>query len=420
MKPQTDSTEKAATSPGSASETNSPTGGLSASTQPGTGYSTPPAAVEQPWIARRQPGLLPLLHGLILLLALTELGLGWSEQLWPQAERYAETLSWVHHSLGISLAMLVVLFLIGRLLSAPSRLPQTGLPWLGISVRISLFLLYAVLILALLTGYLALLFAGGDVPFWILSLPHWGWIDPELSDHFSHLHGLVGIVLAGVLALYLLLRAGLALVRAEAAATRPPSIAAAPEPAPETPTGRRNRLAGQLWVLGIVAFWLQLGLGVTAVLLQIVTASSKSLSAMPAQVIAQGLDWTDGLLWGYLATIVLAFSIVAFFVSARTTRRLRRGAEPQALIQRRVGRIISSTTFGSTLGLLLAICGTGFSIAVLIAKTVSQPPGIAITDPESIVRAVDVFVLLANFNVIIAHFVGILTSLGMRNRFSQL
>ncbi|MBI5011437.1 MAG: DUF3611 family protein [Methylocystis sp.] len=36
----------------------------------------------------------------------------------------------------------------------------------------------------------------------------------------------------------------------------------------------------------------------------------------------------------------------------------------------------------------------------------SQPPGIAITDPDRIVRALDVFILMANFNLLLANFIG--------------
>jgi len=50
--------------------------------------------------------------------------------------------------------------------------------------------------------------------------------------------------------------------------------------------------------------------------------------------------------------------------------------------------------------------GVALSVALLIGKTVSQPPGIAITDPNKIIRALDVFVLMANFNLLFAHFIG--------------
>ncbi len=58
------------------------------------------------------------------------------------------------------------------------------------------------------------------------------------------------------------------------------------------------------------------------------------------------------------------------------------------------------------MGTLVSFAGIGQGVALLIGKTVSQPPGIAITDPQKIIRALDVFVLLANFNLLFAHFIG--------------
>ncbi|WP_244471432.1 DUF3611 family protein [Methylocystis sp. SB2] len=61
----------------------------------------------------------------------------------------------------------------------------------------------------------------------------------------------------------------------------------------------------------------------------------------------------------------------------------------------------------NALGSVVSFIGVGLSIALLVAKTVSQPPGIAITDPDRIVRALDVFILMANFNLLLAHFIGV-------------
>ena len=57
-------------------------------------------------------------------------------------------------------------------------------------------------------------------------------------------------------------------------------------------------------------------------------------------------------------------------------------------------------------GVMLSFVGVALSITLLIAKTVSQPPGIAITDPSKIIRALDVFVLLMSFLLLLAHFIG--------------
>jgi hypothetical protein len=65
----------------------------------------------------------------------------------------------------------------------------------------------------------------------------------------------------------------------------------------------------------------------------------------------------------------------------------------------------------SLVGILLNLLGGGATLGVLVAKAVSQPPGVAITDPNRIIRGLDVFVMVANINGIAAHFVGNVASL---------
>jgi hypothetical protein len=55
-------------------------------------------------------------------------------------------------------------------------------------------------------------------------------------------------------------------------------------------------------------------------------------------------------------------------------------------------------------------------VGVLVAKTVSQPPGVVIVDPNKIVRALDVFVVLANLNLIAAHLIGTAISFWLIDR----
>jgi hypothetical protein len=51
-----------------------------------------------------------------------------------------------------------------------------------------------------------------------------------------------------------------------------------------------------------------------------------------------------------------------------------------------------------------------------VAKTISQPPGVAILDPNKIVRAIDVFVVLANIALIAAHLVGTVIAFWLLDR----
>jgi len=208
----------------------------------------------------------------------------------------------------------------------------------------------------------------------------------------------------------------------EPAPTSAPAPAPAPAPAssnePETPPdedllANSRGLARNLKIFGSVAFWVQLCLGLIAVLLLIVTTSSSYYEEN--QPTLYGFSWGKGIVWAYLSLGVLALTVIGFYSCIVLARSLKRGEMAEGT-GASVKRLVSTINFGSALGLTLAILGTAFSIALLISKTVSEPPGIAITNPQSIVRAVDVFVLLANFEIVVAHFIGILICLWILNR----
>ncbi|WP_083889659.1 DUF3611 family protein [Nostoc sp. PCC 7107] len=47
---------------------------------------------------------------------------------------------------------------------------------------------------------------------------------------------------------------------------------------------------------------------------------------------------------------------------------------------------------------LLTLLGAGSTLGTLVAKSISQALGVAITNPNKIIRALDVFVVVANIN----------------------
>ncbi|MGA7978766.1 MAG: DUF3611 family protein [Chromatiaceae bacterium] len=392
-----------------------------------------PTATQHP-PASRYDFASALLHWLLVFAVLAQLGLGWTLHYWPHALPYRQPAAWVHVSLGISIALLVLVSLFWRLIFAAPKMPASAPSWFGSTGRPAAMILYFLLILMPLTGYLGLVFAGKAVHFWTLPLPPWAWKDADLSALYMRWHFWAAVVLSAVAVLHILLVVG--------AALRHPGLLSRMRPAFSRrvvlPTGsdirvqegsdvgakegaewkgataESRRLARHLRVFGWIAFWGQLCLGLIAVLLLIVTASSKYYSSGLLKI-PYGLSWLEGVSWANLAIALLSLTVIGFYYCTRIARTLKSGADPHRY-QRRVTRLISGINFGSSLGVSIAILGTAFSIALLIAKTVSQPPGIAITDPQKIVRAVDVFVLLANFNIVVAHFIGILTCLWMLNR----
>jgi ABC-type uncharacterized transport system permease subunit len=69
----------------------------------------------------------------------------------------------------------------------------------------------------------------------------------------------------------------------------------------------------------------------------------------------------------------------------------------------------------SLVGVLIAFVAAEETVAVVLAKTLSQPQAMAAYAPETVIRSLDIFVTLANVNPIGAHFLVAVTSLGLLN-----
>jgi Protein of unknown function (DUF3611) len=53
---------------------------------------------------------------------------------------------------------------------------------------------------------------------------------------------------------------------------------------------------------------------------------------------------------------------------------------------------------------LVAFIGSKETVAVVLAKALAQAQGVAVYNPENVIRSLDIFVMLANVNLIGAHF----------------
>jgi cytochrome b561 len=367
------------------------------------------------------------MYWIVALLALVQLGIGWSLDHLPDDSQSAEIALWLHVALGIGLVAMVIVVPIWRLVTRSTDYPPPRPHWLQLSLRVSESLLFVLLLLTVLTGYLSWTFIGGATPAWTHWLPSSVSLGRHAGALFNRWHEISAIVVVvPILATLGLLTWGASqghrmphLIPRHRRVPGPtaPTVASGAEPeAPldEELLANGRTLGRQLRIFGAIAFWVQLCLGLIAALLLFVTTSS-SYYEEHAPTLPFGFSWAEGVIWAYLSLGMLALTLVGFYSCMLLARHLKRGEmlEGGAASAK---RLISAINLGSALGVTLAILGTGFSIALLISKTVSEPPGIAITDPEAIVRAVDVFVLLANFDIVVAHFFGIMICLWILSR----
>ncbi|XWK89537.1 MAG: DUF3611 family protein [Phormidium sp.] len=190
-----------------------------------------------------------------------------------------------------------------------------------------------------------------------------------------------------------------------------------------------KRIANVLHWTGWAAFWVQLILLAVTSLMLILAISGRTFNraiettAPGGQVVNSNQGTTPGLgismFWAGCGILALLFGLFIAFRLTRLARRLFNSNVVNHPQKSEVLRILRWGVIAGLVGMLLTILGGGVAIGVLLSKSITQPQGVAIYDPNRIIRSLDIFVAAANMNGITAHFVGTVTSLGLINWLSR-
>lgn len=164
-------------------------------------------------------------------------------------------------------------------------------------------------------------------------------------------------------------------------------------------------IAKTISLTGWITFWVQLTLVVVSGLVLLFASTGRRFATQ------QNTGIGIGIFWAVCAVAALLFSVYWYFRYTRIAKRLDNPNPALHPTKADTIRIIEVGIMVGLLGTLLALVGSGATLGVLVAKSISQPPGVAIVDPNKIIRALDVFVMVANINGIAAHFIGTVASL---------
>jgi hypothetical protein len=152
-------------------------------------------------------------------------------------------------------------------------------------------------------------------------------------------------------------------------------------------------------ITGWIDFWLQLALVVVCSFTLLFAISGRNFSTETNSGIGVGI------FWAVCGLLTLCFSA---FLAFRYTRIAKGLHNPNTDLRPKKADTVQLLRLGVIVGLV--------GILLFILGAVSQPPGVAITDPNRIVRALDVFVAVANVNGIAAHFVGTVSAIFLLER----
>ncbi len=379
-----------------------------------------------------------VIHWLLILGSLVLLASGWVMRHGGLAEPDRD--SWVasHVSLGLSCAVLIVLRALLWTIRGPVHALDARSQRRKRVADAANFLLYLSLVVVIVSGFLEAAAGGRPLSYWGIQLPGWDAAPIITAQHLGDIHRTGAFVAGGLIFLAVTLSGWARLGRRAIAPEQPApatrgdesvgrdepqeKVAAIPElraPAVEVPivvevhetaleetqnrvvTKTANKLARDLRLFGWIDFWLQFVLGLIIALLLVFASSGKAFS--PSRP-----GFGDAIYWGYAGFTLLIPAIVLAFFYVRASRKVAHVPLDYLHHEKRIAFwfLWSGLVIGG-LGILISFVGVAMSIALLVVKTISQPPGIAITDPNNIIRALDVFVLIVNFMLLIAHFVGV-------------
>lgn len=144
-----------------------------------------------------------LLHWTIAILIGAMFPLGWYMTDLPKGSAERAHYFELHKSIGLTIALLVLLRIIWRLLHNPPPLPDSLLRWQKKAAKASHLLLYCMMVIQPLTGYVSSSFSGHSIKFWGIALPQWGWKDLFLDKFFQDVHVTCSVVLLCLIVIHI-------------------------------------------------------------------------------------------------------------------------------------------------------------------------------------------------------------------------
>lgn len=186
----------------------------------------------------------------------------------------------------------------------------------------------------------------------------------------------------------------------------------APAPSPALRDDVREK-AKTLRLAGWVGFWLELFALFVIILSLVFAITGRGFSDESNAGIGFGM---------FLATVGglgAAFAVVLSYRFARIGKRL---LDPRYSVNTSKSdtlQLLRVALVAGLAGLAVSLIGGAVTSSVLVAKTVSQPPGTTLTEASHAVRALDALVMVATLNGIAAHFVELLQSLWLQHRLRE-
>jgi len=181
------------------------------------------------------------------------------------------------------------------------------------------------------------------------------------------------------------------------------------------PTPTKQKFAATFSIVRPISFWVQLGLSAVSFLALFLAMFSRNITVQTRTNSAMGF----GIFFGVLGLLVVCFRLYWVNRYRRLDKILQSPVRELHPKKEDIIQILQIGLIVSLVGLFLAFLASEATVIAVLSKTLALPQGVAVYRPENVIRSLDLFVVLANVNLIGVHLVGGVTSLGLLNWLDQ-
>ncbi|MBV6622581.1 MAG: DUF3611 family protein [Rivularia sp. (in: Bacteria)] len=178
-----------------------------------------------------------------------------------------------------------------------------------------------------------------------------------------------------------------------------------------SPSLVRQQAAVSLRTFGWIGFWTQLIFTAAAGVVLLFAVADPNLNI--------NLKSGFGLFSALGSILVLCLSIYWFFRYTRFSKQLEASESSLHPSRKETIRTLQTGVLINLVGMLLILVGIELVMGSLLGKTLSVPQGAAIYRSSQLIEPLDIFVVQANINMIVAQFVGIAIPFWLATRIEQ-
>jgi uncharacterized membrane protein YidH (DUF202 family) len=177
----------------------------------------------------------------------------------------------------------------------------------------------------------------------------------------------------------------------------------------------KGKFASTFRLLSRISYWIHLILGTISGVTLLLVIFSRDTGGTDNAGSSSGI----GLFIAIFSLIALAFRVYWAWRYRQIAKKLQQVNSNVQPSRKEIIKILRIGLLISSIGLFLAFIASEISLVAVVVGAISRPQGVAVYEREQVVKIADLFLILAQLNILGAHFFGSINSLGLLNWISK-